>query len=374
MTSLHQYISVIGCFQGCVLFGLLITDSRVTTASKLLGVHCLVIGLYLLLPFVTTLEGSSLSWLASFGFFIPLCFGPLLFLYCRCAVSSDRLRVLDLIHLAPLLFGYAFNADTLWFDSDGFRAWIVGARPPNLRVWLSEYLLFAVALFYLAKTIKLINDFQEQASRTVSSFNPNVFTWLWTLVLGLSFVWLAKAIMAFGSFASPFMFAFSDAVIVLFIYLIALAHWRNPTLFAVKELVSSESALHKAKLKGVPEERGLLDDETRANLYELVTKCVEEQALYRNSELTLASLADTCGLATHHLSEILNQHSGRNFNQFINTYRVEFVCKRLRESASENFLDLAVEAGFSSKSTFNTMFKKLKGLTPTQYRKQLDRV
>ena len=314
-------------------------------------------------------EDSQFSWLAGLGFFIPACFGPLLFLYCRSAISGDLLKTSDLVHCLPLLFCYLWNADTLLFDSERFRAWIVGGRAPTLRVWLSEYLIFAIELLYMFLTICLIKRFENKANSTLSSFNPAIFKWLWSLILTISVVWLAKAIMAFGSIAIPFMVVFSDALIVAFIYLIALAHWRNPELFYVRELADNK---REPMISTKPESKGSLGDETRSVLFESVKQCVEEQQLYLNSELTLASLAETSGLAMHHLSEVLNQHSGQNFNQFINAYRVEYVCERLKENSSESFLELSSEAGFSSKSTFNTMFKKLKGLTPTQYRKQLE--
>ena len=106
-------------------------------------------------------------------------------------------------------------------------------------------------------------------------------------------------------------------------------------------------------------------------MFEVVKNQVESELLYQNSQLTLASLAELTGVGIHHLSEVINQHDGRNFNQFINEYRVNDVCVRLKNDTKSNVLDLAMEAGFSSKSTFNAMFKKVTGMTPTQYRKKI---
>jgi AraC-like DNA-binding protein len=76
-------------------------------------------------------------------------------------------------------------------------------------------------------------------------------------------------------------------------------------------------------------------------------------------------------LSPHHLSEVLNQHAGKNFNHFINAYRVKEVCEKLNSSSSLKVLDIAIQSGFSSKSTFNTIFKKFMGVTPTQYREKI---
>ncbi|MEL7313186.1 MAG: helix-turn-helix domain-containing protein, partial [Pseudomonadota bacterium] len=93
--------------------------------------------------------------------------------------------------------------------------------------------------------------------------------------------------------------------------------------------------------------------------------------LYRNSDLTLSALAEATGLSGHHVSEVLNQHAGKNFYEFINGYRVEYVQNRLRERQDAKVLDIAMEAGFASKSTFNAVFKQSTGQTPTQFRRTL---
>ena len=113
----------------------------------------------------------------------------------------------------------------------------------------------------------------------------------------------------------------------------------------------------------------MLDKETRATIIESVQTQVKEQALYRNSELTLPALAEEVGVSVHHLSESLNQHGGKNFNLFINEYRVAEVCEHLDQKSERKLIDLALDAGFSSKSSFNAIFKKLTGQTPSRYRR-----
>lgn len=231
--------------------------------------------------------------------------------------------------------------------------------------------MFAVAFVYTVMTISLLKRYQLQAKNTLSNYNPAVFKWLWTLVITILIIWIVKAIM---SFTSGFSYLYvvvvlSDVLLVMFIYLIALAQWRDPALFTIKNLSKEPSSIDNHASE--PESSGSLDPDTRANLFEAVKQQVEQHSLYRNSDLTLSRLAQETGLGVHHLSEVLNQHKGKNFYQFINTYRVDDVCKRLKENPSLKVLDIAMDAGFSSKSTFNSIFKKITGTTPTEYRKQL---
>jgi AraC-like DNA-binding protein len=94
---------------------------------------------------------------------------------------------------------------------------------------------------------------------------------------------------------------------------------------------------------------------------------------YLDPELTLSSLAKDLSISRSHLSQLINDGIGDNFYDFINKYRVEQVKKLMTDPQVKNFnmLGLALEAGFKSKSTFNLIFKRFTGLTPTQYRKNL---
>ena len=96
---------------------------------------------------------------------------------------------------------------------------------------------------------------------------------------------------------------------------------------------------------------------------------MNKDEVWRQTNLTLAQLADLTGLSSHQVSQVLNDHRGLSFNDYLNHFRVEAVCKLLRESSGDNILDLALTCGFSSKSSFNVIFKKHTQLTPSEYRK-----
>jgi len=96
---------------------------------------------------------------------------------------------------------------------------------------------------------------------------------------------------------------------------------------------------------------------------------LETEKVYLEADLSLPALAQRAGLSTHELSYVLNEGFGVNFFQFINAYRVA-EAQRLLASAQHQHLSMvgiAFEAGFSSKTTFNTTFKKVTGLTPSQF-------
>jgi AraC-like DNA-binding protein len=100
---------------------------------------------------------------------------------------------------------------------------------------------------------------------------------------------------------------------------------------------------------------------------------MEEKKPYLDPELTLSDLAKQTQMSRNQLSQVINDGIGDNFYNFINKYRVEQVKKFMTESTMKHFsmLGLALEAGFKSKSTFNLIFKRFTGLTPTEYSKNI---
>jgi len=114
----------------------------------------------------------------------------------------------------------------------------------------------------------------------------------------------------------------------------------------------------------------LNNDETSEYLIGL-SSCMENDKFYLNSDLSLKLLAEHMVIHPNKLSWLLNNHIGQNFNEFINTYRLEdFKMKALNPSNKHiTLLGLAYESGFQSKSVFNAFFKKSMGATPKAWLK-----
>jgi YesN/AraC family two-component response regulator len=87
-------------------------------------------------------------------------------------------------------------------------------------------------------------------------------------------------------------------------------------------------------------------------------------------DITLEKLAESLNILPRDLSSLINRHFGINFYEFINRYRIEEAKQML---TSDNYkattiTEIYLEVGFNSKSVFYTFFKKLEGITPSQYR------
>ncbi|MGL6577290.1 helix-turn-helix domain-containing protein [Aeromonas hydrophila] len=90
---------------------------------------------------------------------------------------------------------------------------------------------------------------------------------------------------------------------------------------------------------------------------------------YRDPALSLGKLAEECGLSLHQASSAINACSGGNFYDWLNRHRVE-EAKRLLQASDETVANVCYRAGFNSKSTFNSAFRRHTGQTPSEFRRQ----
>lgn len=107
-------------------------------------------------------------------------------------------------------------------------------------------------------------------------------------------------------------------------------------------------------------------------LFSQIDEKIVEMELYKIPNLSLTQLAYEVALTPRELSSVINKVSHRNFSDFVNAYRVKEVARLLRceNIVNVNILALSLSVGFNSKSTFNAMFKREYGCTPSEYRKQ----
>ncbi len=96
-----------------------------------------------------------------------------------------------------------------------------------------------------------------------------------------------------------------------------------------------------------------------------------EKKVYREEGVTIRELANQLNVREYHLRRLINGHLGyRNFNSFLNHYRIEEVARLLVAPETRHLpvLSIALDMGYRSLSPFNKAFKEIKGMTPTEYR------
>jgi AraC-like DNA-binding protein len=117
------------------------------------------------------------------------------------------------------------------------------------------------------------------------------------------------------------------------------------------------------------------DDKEVVDYRDKVQNIMGEHNLFQKPNLVLTDLAQEIGLSSKQTTELLNHELKTNFYDFVNNYRVEEVKNRIASDDFKHLTILAIgfDSGFQSKSSFNRVFKKITGLSPSEYKKSLDK-
>jgi len=99
---------------------------------------------------------------------------------------------------------------------------------------------------------------------------------------------------------------------------------------------------------------------------------MKEKKPFIDSNLTLVDLAKMIHIRPYHLSQLINSRFDENFYVFVNSARIKYAAELLKDPAhkEKSILEIAYEAGFNSKSAFNTYFRNIMGETPSNFRKK----
>jgi AraC-like DNA-binding protein len=116
-------------------------------------------------------------------------------------------------------------------------------------------------------------------------------------------------------------------------------------------------------------------DKADSALMEAVELLMKKEKLYKDSGITLSSVAEKLEVSRNYVSNAINHCTGKNFNTYINEYRVKEAIRILSEDLLKrrSIDDVAIEAGFNDRHTFSRTFKKITGLSPTSFRNSLNR-
>ena len=116
-----------------------------------------------------------------------------------------------------------------------------------------------------------------------------------------------------------------------------------------------------------------LDDDEKELLTKRILKLLEESDEIYASDFNLNKLAELAGSNYKNVSQTINEQFGKNFNQLLNEYRIKEACRRLSDIEHYGYHTIEAigqDVGFGSRSTFVTTFKKITGLTPSEFQQQ----
>lgn len=256
------------------------------------------------------------------------------------------------LHILPAALFFVFEI-VFQFQSSGLKQEMIGSlfdNPLESPFALTVMIGCAHVLGYLAYLSMLeysLWDRPEIKTEIRLMAGINLLAKLSVAVLAAGFFWKKRPLLVSGG-----------VILTLIHVAIFLAHQRYPQFFQTIKREIKQKRYEKTLLSGVNTEI----------IYTRLMELMKDEQLYKDMELTLKTVADILAITPHQLSQFLNEHLGVDFRNFINRFRVEEAQRLLKSDPEMSILTICFEVGFNSKSTFNTAFKKISGITPREYR------
>ena len=303
------------------------------------------------------------------GFFFL--YGPLLYLYVRGVVYIDlKFRAKDLLHLIPFI---AYNGYLVYsvvmldpLEREQVTQKIITASLP-VWVYLAGLSIYIYTFTYLWLADRMVKTYRKVIKSKFSSLTEINLDWLRFIIRSFAAITIIAMIHNVVPVLGNIIFLYVTLILLLiftffFINRVLVKALNQPVIFAGIEFKETTE-----KYAG----SGLTEEEI-GNYYAQLLSILENEKLYLNPELVLQDLADLMQSSSKVLSQVINKQSGKSFFDFINSYRCEEV-KSIMANADPKvtILEIMYEAGFNSKSSFNKEFKKLNGVTPTEFRKSI---
>ena len=286
-------------------------------------------------------------------------YGPILYLYIKTLLSKFELTKRELlIHLIPI--GLFLISEIPLFLEETNSLYIFWRTYTRVRFIIIEGSAIFLNILYLGLNIRLLLQYKKDTAKNLSFRQyPNYLTVIMILIGICLIAWLFSYLSWVIGFYNPLsIFGYGMIWLTLVFITYALAY------FAM-----NQPELFKMPLELKKEKDSLLKDNELDLLKTQLKQLMQKEKPYLKPRLTLQELAKMLNVNTSILSNVINAEFKQNFNDFINDYRIEEFIKLSQKGTHENLtiLGLAYEAGFNSKTTFNTKFKKKMGKTPFQF-------
>lgn len=373
---------IIGSIQAFFLSLLVFTKKKKTTGDYVLGCWMIFIGLHLLdyYSFSTKLF-LKYPHVGGVGMNFPLLQGPFMFIYVLVMTNkTGRFKTVYLFHSLPFVLSTIYFLFNFYFlnASDKQTYYlnnIVNASSPFLKLNL-VLIIFLGPLYVILSLIKLkkhLGTINDEFSY-IENINLN---WLKYVIASLGFVWIIVILtVAVRYFFPSLNIGHSDTFIYFSftaaIFFLGFFGLKQQNIYSDSSFTKQEAhTLEETKQKERYQKSGLNDNKAKEYLDQLL-QFVEKEKPYLDNKLSLKDVADKLEISVNHLSQVINEQLKVSFFDFINKYRVEEFIFRLSLPESKQFTILAIayDCGFNSKSGFNTIFKKMTGLTPSQFMKE----
>ena len=314
---------------------------------------------------------SSPNWffIGSMGYALD---GPLLYLYVLSIIRSDfNLGSSHRWHLLPLVVYFLFLIFAFYSQTHMQKVALIDLYQFDLdwQFVTMDTLIKSSRLAYFIMSIYLINKYRQQLKDYQSSIENIDLTWLKILVLGFALVSLVGVLLSISKVVN----LFYTVDISLQIFLGLTTYYANLILVCFLLFFSAANISSVKKVKD-QSKTSYANYQADDEYVSRILKFMDDEKPYLKSNITLDALSELIDVPARELTAVLNGHFKMNFYEFINNYRIKEAKEILAADSNQEktISDIFLAVGFNSKSVFNTFFKKNVGITPSEFRKQIN--
>lgn len=377
-------ISGLGILQGILLAALIYFHPKSDrSVSTFLALHILFISFAMTMPFtihfITWQRGNLMQ---------PVILLPAIFLYLYAKSFKERISFKKLL---PHIFTFFLFFVAVFWNTSSISTRYTNVKVPPEEVFHETFnivipvIQIMLKIFYYFLARQALISYQQSIQQLFSETSRINLIWAKTLVNSYLFLVLAGIVIFVLMMRYPQHFNLLLLINVLigtpYIYFATYKGIAQPTIWQLqpgknKEYIEKEigavqemQSIKKEEPENHAAIRGLSEDKAR-EINARILVLMEKDKLYQEPELTLQDLSDKLTIPSHQVSLAINEGMKKSFYDLVNGYRVEEAKRLLLDIKNTNFtiLSLGFEAGFNSKTTFNTVFKKFTGFTPTEFR------
>lgn len=371
-----EVLSIAGIFQSLFFAVFLLSKQENKKANILLGIWLLFLALFFVEMWINSSE-TYLEYPNLIGVFsgVTFLFGPFLLLYTLFLANHQRRwKTIDALHFLPFLLYYGYYSLSFFPLEASAKlsamAQIISGEIP-LNIFIIGFINAIHGMAYSGVTLLFLRKYKVSIQNNFSNTAKINLQWLSQLSYGFlaiySLAFIVQITSLFGQYIGEGPIGLLS---VLLIFMVAFLGLRQGALFdeAKREIGPEENNLKVKYLHSRMDERDI--DQLKNQLI----KVFESDKPYLDPEFRLSELAMKMNIHANELSQVINEGFGQNFYTLVNSYRIEEVKRNIQDQKNNNLTLLAIglQSGFNSKTTFNTVFKKMTGLTPSQFKKQVD--
>jgi AraC-like DNA-binding protein len=311
-----------------------------------------------------------------------LIIGPIVYYYLKTQTNADfKFNKQHFSHFIPFLVYFFYHLLIFSFGKNGVEWWNNNVHTPFYIFHIETILECLSATIYMIASWRLYQKYLKWLPSERSDTEGVRFGWykhfLWAVVIGICSA-IAFTLAKYWVELSYFDIWIQRVIIGLIIYYVSIAGYAQTQ---PRHLVFDEKTIEKDTqdlpliLAENPVETVKI--ENKLDVIELekwknkIETLMQNEKLYLDSELTLSELSEKLNSHNSLISNVINMGFQKNFNDFINEFRVNLFKEKIKDPKLQHLtlLAIAFDCGFNSKSTFNRAVKKVTGEMPSAFLK-----